>query len=85
LLRRSPRGAPGNDVGTCAKLLSFIGKGGEKIRRFQFTAIDDATRVRALKIYDRHTQANVIDLVDHVIGTFSFRIKEIRTDNGHEF
>jgi transposase InsO family protein len=51
----------------------------------QYTAIDDATRVRALKVYPRHTQANAIDFVDHVIDKFSFRIQEIRTDNGHEF
>ncbi|GFE67375.1 hypothetical protein KIN_44490 [Litoreibacter roseus] len=35
------------------------------MRRFQYTAIDDATRVRALKIYDKHTQANAIDFIDH--------------------
>ena len=27
----------------------------------------------------------MIDFVDHVIDKFPFRIKEIRTDNGHEF
>ena len=58
---------------------------GEKISRFQHTAIDDATRVRALKIYEKHTQASAIDFVDHIIGKSPFRIKEIRTDNGHEF
>ncbi len=47
--------------------------------------IDDATRIRALKIYERHNQANAIDFVDHVIVAFPFRIQEIRTDNGHEF
>ena len=67
------------------KFLTFTGKRGEKIRRFQYTAIDDATRVRALKVYDKHTQANAIDFVDHIIEKFPFRIKEIRTDNGHAF
>ena len=76
---------PGHHIQMDVKFLSFIGNNGEKVRRFQFTAIDDATRVRALKIYDRHTQANAIDFVDYVIGKFPFRIKEIRTDNGHEF
>ena len=47
---------------------------GWKIKRFQYTAIDDATRIRALKIYDRHTQANAIDFVDYVIKLFPFRI-----------
>jgi transposase InsO family protein len=67
------------------KFLTFKGKRGEKVRRFQYTAIDDATRVRALKIYEKHTQENAIDFVDHIIEKFPFRIKEIRTDNGHEF
>lgn len=63
------------------KILTFKGKSGEKVRRFQFTAIDDATRVRALKIYEKHTQVSAIDFVDHIIKTFPFRIREIRTDN----
>ena len=67
------------------KFLTFNGKSAKKIRRFQYTAIDDATRIRALKVYERHTQANAIDFVEHVIGTFPFRIREIRTDNRHEF
>ena len=67
------------------KFLTFIGDRGQKVRRFQYTAIDDATRVRALKVYKRHTQANAIDFVDHIIEKFPFRIREIRTDNGHEF
>ena len=37
------------------KILTFI-KNGRKIRRFQYTAIDNATRARALKVYHRHTQ-----------------------------
>lgn len=65
--------------------LTFKGKRGEKVRRFQYTAIDDATRVRALKVYEKHTQANAIDFVNHIIEKFPFRIREIRTDNGHEF
>jgi transposase InsO family protein len=66
------------------KSLTFEGKQGEKLRRFQYTAIDDATRVRALKIYERHTQANAIDFANYIIDKFPFRIREIRTDNGHE-
>jgi IS30 family transposase len=55
------------------------------VRRYQYTAIDDATRVRALKIYERHTQENAIDFVNYVVEKFPFRISTIRTDNGHEF
>jgi transposase InsO family protein len=67
------------------KFLIFAGKRGQKIRRFQYTAIDDATRIRALKVYDKYTQANAIDFVNYVVGKFPFRLREIRTDNGHEF
>lgn len=65
--------------------LTFKGKSGEKVRRFQYTAIDDATRVRVLKVYEKHTRAHAIDVVNHIIGKCPFRIGEIRTDNGHEF
>ena len=41
--------------------------------------------MRALKIYQRHTQANAIDFVDHITEKFPFRIQQIRTDNGHKF
>jgi hypothetical protein len=31
------------------------------------------------------TRANATDFVDHIIDKFPFRIREIRTDNGHKF
>ena len=40
---------------------------------------------RALKIYEKHTQASAVDFIDHIIGKFPFLIREVRTDNGHEF
>ena len=83
--KRYNKQVPGHHIQMDVKFLTFIGKCGEKIRRFQYTAIDDATRVRALKVYDKHTQSNGQDFVDHIIEKFPFRIKEIRTDNGHEF
>jgi len=55
-------------------------KKGSPVRRYQYTAIDDATRVRALKIYKRHTQANAIDFINYVVEKFPFRIRTIRTD-----
>ena len=67
------------------KFLTLQGPAGRRIRRYQYTAIDDATRVRALQIYQRHTQQNAIAFIDHVVGKFPFRIHTIRTDRGHEF
>ena len=40
---------------------------------------------RLLKVDDKHTQANAIDPVDHIIEKLPLRIMEIRTGNGHEF
>ena len=55
------------------------------MKRYQYTAIDDPTRVRALKIYARHNQKNACDFIDYIIEKFPFRIREIGTDRGHEF
>ena len=67
------------------KFLTFLGPGGRRLRRYQYTAIDDATRIRALRVYRRHTQQNAIAFVDSVVKKFPFRIHTIRTDRGHEF
>ena len=55
------------------------------MKRYQYTAIDDATRIRALKIYPLHTQKNAIAFVDRVLETFPFHVQSIRTGRGHEF
>nr|WP_243154754.1 MULTISPECIES: DDE-type integrase/transposase/recombinase [Providencia] len=67
------------------KFLFFNTPDGQRIKCFQYTAIDDAAQIRALKIYERHNQANAIDFINYVVNKFPFRIKTIRTDNGHEF
>lgn len=76
---------PGHHVQIDVKFLFFEDKQGKRIKRFQYTAIDDCTRIRALKIYNKHNQANSIAFLNYVIERFPFRIKTIRTDNGHEF
>jgi len=83
--KRYNKQVPGHHIQMDVKFLTFKGKRGRKIRRFQYTAIDDATRVRALKVYEKHNQVSAIDFVNHIIDKFPFRIREIRTDNGHEF
>ena len=75
----------GHHIQVDVKFLRFPGCNGQPIKRYQYTAIDDATRIRALKIYSRHNQKNAMDFVDYVIDKFPFRIQTIRTDRGHEF
>lgn len=83
--RRYAKQVPGHHIQVDVTFLTLKNIEGGKVRRFQYTAIDDATRVRALKIYKRHTQKNAIDFIDYVIKKFPFRLHTIRTDRGHEF
>ena len=82
---RYAKQVPGHHVQVDVTFLTLQGKDGRNIRRFQYTAIDDATRIRALKVYRRHTQQNAIHFIDSVVEKFPFRIHTIRTDRGHEF
>jgi transposase InsO family protein len=83
--QRYEKRVPGHHIQMDVKFLKFTPKDKRQLKRFQYTAIDDATRVRVLKIYKKHTQKNAIDFVDYVREKLPFRIHTIRTDNGHEF
>lgn len=82
---RYEKQVPGHHIQVDVKFLIFKNPDGTKTKRFQYTAIDDATRIRALKVYKKHTQQNAIHFIDHVLEKFPFRIQTVRTDNGHEF
>jgi transposase InsO family protein len=85
LTQRYEKQVPGHHIQMDVKFLKFKDPSGKKVKRYQYTAIDDATRIRALKVYRRHTQKNAINFANYVIKKFPFRIHTIRTDNGHEF
>lgn len=83
---RYEKQVPGHRIQMDVKFLYFKDiLTGKEVKRFQYTAIDDATRARALYIYDRHNQKSAIDFVNRVREKFPFRIHTIQTDNGHEF
>lgn len=54
-------------------------------RYYQFTAIDDCTRFRVLRIYDQNTVRNAIDFIEEVRRRLPVAIAQIQTDNGSEF
>jgi hypothetical protein len=58
---------------------------GARKKHYQFTAIDDCTRLRVLRIYDRLNQITAIQFVDYVFEKLPFRVEVIQTDNGSEF
>ena len=83
--RRYAKQVPGHHIQIDVKFLSLTTGTGQKVRRYQYTAIDDATRVRALKIYKKHNQRSSIDFIDYVVEKFPFRIHTVRSDRGHEW
>jgi len=58
---------------------------GKRKRLYQFTAIDDCTRLRVLKIYDACNQVTAIRFLDEVLHRLPFRVQVLQTDNGSEF
>jgi len=83
--KRYVKSTPGHHVQIDVKFAFFKDESGKTIKRYQFTAIDDATRIRALKIYLKHNQESAINFIDYVLDKFPFRIHTVRTDRGHEF
>jgi transposase InsO family protein len=81
--KRYEKPQPGHRVQVDVKFLERIA--GSRKRLYQFTAIDDCTRIRVLKIYDACNQASAIHFVDEVIRRLPFRVLVIQTDNGAEF
>ena len=51
----------------------------------QYTAIDDCTRYRVLRLYKRRTAVNTLDFIDCVLEEMPFPIQRFQTDRGREF
>lgn len=83
--KRYAKKVPGHHVQVDVKFLQLKNSAGKAIKRYQYTAIDDATRIRALQIFPKHNQDNASSFIDYVVEKFPFRISTIRTDRGHEF
>jgi hypothetical protein len=58
---------------------------GSRRKHYQFTAIDDCTRLRVLRIYPQLNQKSAIQFLDYVLERLPFRVEVIQTDNGVEF
>jgi transposase InsO family protein len=58
---------------------------GARRRYYQFTAIDDCTRLRVLRIYPQADQKTAIQFADYVLSRLPFHVEVIQTDNGAEF
>lgn len=52
---------------------------------YQWTAIDECTRIRFVYGFEEHTPENTVKFIRMLIKEFPFPIKTIQTDNGTEF
>lgn len=78
--KRYEKPRPGHRLQIDVKFLERIPD--SRRRLFQFTAIDDCTRIRILKIFDACNQRTAIQFIDEVLRRLPFRIHVVQTDNG---
>ena len=81
--KRYEKQQPGHRIQLDVKFLERIP--GTRKRLYQFTAIDDCTRLRVLKVFDTCNQSTAIKFIDDVIRRLPFRVQVVQTDNGAEF
>jgi transposase InsO family protein len=81
--QRYEKPQPGHRLQLDVKFLERIP--GTRKRLYQFTAIDDCTRIRVLKIFDACNQGTAIRFFDEVRRRLPFRVHVVQTDNGAEF
>ena len=78
--QRYEKPQPGYRLQLDVKFLERIA--GTQKRLYQFTAIDDCTRIRVLKVYDACNQRTAIRFMDEVLRRLPFRVHVVQTDNG---
>jgi transposase InsO family protein len=81
--QRYEKPQPGHRLQLDVKFLERIP--GSRRRLYQFTAIDDCTRIRVLKVFDACNQRTAIQFIDDVLRRLPFRVHVLQTDNGAEF
>jgi transposase InsO family protein len=77
------RPLPGHRVQLDVKFIAPLA--GSRRKHYQFTAIDDCTRLRVLRIYPQLNQHSAIQFLDCVLEWLPFRVEVIQTDNGAQF
>ena len=71
--QRYEKPQPGHRLQMDVKFLERIP--GTRKRLYQFTAIDDCTRIRVLKVYDACNQGTAIRFVDELLRRLPFRVQ----------
>ena len=81
--KRYEKPQPGLRVQMDVKFLGRIGVSRRKY--YRYTAIDDCTRIRMLRIYDKCNQVTSIRFLDYMLEKLSLRVEVIQTANSAEF
>jgi len=81
--KRYEKPEPGHRIQVDVKFLEKIP--GNRKRYHQYTAIDDCTRLRVLRIYEKCNQRISMQFIDYVLSRLPFRTEVIQTNNGAEF
>jgi transposase InsO family protein len=74
---------PGRAVQLDVRFVPRIGRARQRF--YQFAAIDEAPRFRALRIYDHNNATTAIQFLDEVRKHFLFAIQKIQTGNDSSF
>jgi transposase len=84
--KRYEKQRPGHQLQVDVKFIEPLGqKGLRRKKYYQFTAIDDCTRLRILRAYPRCDQKTAIAFIDEVMAKLPFKVERVQTDNGSEF
>jgi transposase len=81
--QRYEKPQPGHRLQLDVKFLERIP--GTRRRLYQFTAIDDCTRIRVLKIYDACNQRTAVRFIDDVVRRLPFRVHVVQTTMAPSF
>ena len=80
---------PGEKVQIDVKEVPYCCLRGDLLRNnkhlYQWTAIDECTRIRFVYGFEEHTPENSVKFLKMLLKVFPFKIQTIQTDNGTEF
>ena len=71
---------PGDSVQVDVKVVKL-----QREKVFQYTAIDDCTRYRVLRLYPRQNQSTSLQFLEELRRNLPFPIRKLQCDNGSEF
>jgi transposase InsO family protein len=79
-LKLFEKAEPGESVQVDVKVVKVGGR-----PAFQYTAIDDCTRYRVLRLYPRQNQWSSLEFLGELKRALPFPIRQLQSDNGSEF